>query len=36
MLAESLTEVAQEGTNILGRDLAVALSDTDLELKIAN
>ena len=35
MLAESLTEVAQEGTNILGRDLAVALSDTDLELKIA-
>ena len=36
MLAESLTEVAQEGTNILGRDLAVALSDTDLELKIAS
>ena len=35
MLAESLTEVAQESTNILGRDLAVALSDTDLELKIA-
>ena len=35
MLAESLTEVAQESTNILGRDLAVALSDTDLELKIS-
>ena len=35
MLAESLTEVAQEGTNILGRDLAVALSDKeDLQLKI--
>ena len=35
MLAESLTEVAQEATNVLGRDLAVALSDTDLELKIS-
>lgn len=37
MLAESLTETAQELSNVVGRDLAVAFSDKeDLKLKLTN